>query len=31
METKEFKEIIKGFSALCEILLILYILGIIFC
>jgi hypothetical protein len=31
MERKEFKEIIKGFSALYGILLVLYILGIIFC
>lgn len=31
METKEFKEIAKGFCALCVILLVLYILGIIFC
>lgn len=31
MKLKEFKEIIKGFTALCGILLVLYILGIIFC
>nr|DAY68984.1 MAG TPA: hypothetical protein [Caudoviricetes sp.] len=31
METKEFKEIIKDFCATCGILLVLYILGIIFC
>lgn len=30
METKEFKEIIKGFTALCGILLVSYVLCLIF-